>query len=283
MIRAFARPIRLVLALAFCTFIPVMMAAVRVVQIPLGALPEDSLRLAFVPVAFFLHALAGMLFGLLGPLQFVRALRRQFGPLHRLSGRAFVLAGVGSALSGLALLLQVESMATGLLDAARGVFSLALIAVLVPGVAVARAHAMLRHRTWMIRAYAIGMGSGTPALVLFPVYLISGEPPTGLTTDIAVVGVWLLTIAVGEWVVRRLAFPKPLQPVSTVTRPDQRRGRCTNIGKVDSHRGSHDDGAARRGSVKSSDDLNDDLARLPARTGRCFALAADGRVLPDRL
>ena len=226
MIRAFTRPIPLVLALAFCTFIPVMMAAVRVVQIPLGAVPEDSLRLASVPVGFFVHSLAGVLFGVLGPLQFVRALRRRFGALHRLSGRVFVLAGVGLALSGLALLLQVESIATGLLDAARGFFGLALIVVLVLGVAAARAHNMLRHRAWMIRAYAIGMGSGTVALVLFPVYLISGEPPTGLTTDIVVVGMWLLTIAVGEWVVRRLAFPGPLKPVSTVTQPDQLRGRA---------------------------------------------------------
>ncbi|MES2711577.1 MAG: DUF2306 domain-containing protein [Pseudomonadota bacterium] len=217
MIRAFTRPVPLVLALAFCTFIPVMMAAVRVVQIPLGALPEDSLRLASVPLAFFLHALAGVLFGVLGPLQFVRALRRQFGTLHRLSGRVFVLAGVGLALSALALLLQVESIATGLLDAVRGVFGLALIAVLVLGVAAARAHDMLRHRAWMIRAYAIGMGSGTVAPVMFPVYLTSGEPPTGLTTNIAVVGMWLITIAVGEWVIRRIPVPRPLQPVSTVT------------------------------------------------------------------
>jgi uncharacterized membrane protein len=205
MIRAFSRPVPLVLALAFCTFIPVMMAAVRVVQIPLGAVPEDSLRLASDPVAYLVHALAGVLFGVLGPLQFVRALGGRFGTLHRLTGRVFVLAGVGLALSGLVLLLRVDSIATGLLDAARGVFGLALIVVLVLGVAAARAHATLRHRAWMIRAYAIGMGSGTVALVMFPLYLISGEPPTGLTTDIAVVGTWLFTIAVGEWVVRRLA------------------------------------------------------------------------------
>ena len=80
MIRAFTRPIPLVLALAFCTFIPVMMATVRVVQIPLGALPEDSLRLASAPVALFFHSLAGALFGVSGPLQFVRAVRRRFAP-----------------------------------------------------------------------------------------------------------------------------------------------------------------------------------------------------------
>lgn len=214
MIRAVGRPVPLLLVLALCTAIPVMMAAIRVVQIPLGAVPEDSLRLAVMPVAFFLHALAGVLFGVLGPMQFVRALRRRFGTLHRVAGRVFVLAGVVLALSGLALLLQVESIATGLLDAARAVFGLALGAALLLGVAAARARAMPRHRAWMIRAYAIGMGSGTAAPILFPAYLMHREPPTGLTTDIVVVGLWLLTMAVGEWVARRLAFAEPPQPRS---------------------------------------------------------------------
>ena len=61
----------------------------------------------------------------------------------------------------------------------------------------------------MIRAYVIGMGQGTVGLVMFPIYLISGEPPRGLATDIVVVGMWLLNIAVGQWVVRRLALPRP--------------------------------------------------------------------------
>ena len=212
MVRIFNRPLPLVLALALCAFIPVMTAAVSVVQIPLGALPGDSLRLASVPVAFFLHSLAGVLLGVLGPLQFVRALHRRFGTLHRLTGRVFVLAGAGLALSGLTLLLQVESMATGLLDAARGVFGLALIAALMRGVAAARVHDMHRHRAWMIRAYAIGMGTGTVALVMFPLYLITGEPPMGLASDIVVVGMWMFNIALGEWVVRRLAFPPSLGP-----------------------------------------------------------------------
>ncbi len=65
----------------------------------------------------------------------------------------------------------------------------------------------------MIRAYAIGMGTGTVALVMFPIYLITGAPPSGLAADIVVVGMWLLNIALGEWVVRRMASPRPLQPV----------------------------------------------------------------------
>lgn len=204
LVRRFARPLPLAWLLALCSFIPIMTAAIRVVQIPLGALPADSLRLAVSPPAYFLHALTGLLFGVLGPLQFVRALRRRYGTVHRWAGRAFVLAGAGLAWSGLALLLQVESIATGLLDAARGVFALALVSALALGIASARARDMSRHRAWMIRAYAIGMGTGPVGLVLFPLYLVTGEPPTGVLTDLVVVGTWLSSIAVGEWVVRKL-------------------------------------------------------------------------------
>jgi hypothetical protein len=137
-----------------------------------------------------------------------------------LAGRVFVLAGVALAGSGLALLLHVESIATGLLDTARGVFGLALIAALVLRVVAARAHDMRLHRAWMIRAYAIGKGTGTVARVMFPIYLITGEPPMGPASDVVVVGMWPLNIALGEWVVRRLALPRPLQPVITVIRPE---------------------------------------------------------------
>jgi uncharacterized membrane protein len=199
------RPMTLGMALGLCSFIPVLMAAARVVQIPLGGLPADTLRLASTPVAFFLHALSGVLFGVLGPLQFVRTLRSRFGAVHRVAGRVFVLAAVVLALSGLSLLLQVESMTTSLLDAARGVFGLALLGAIMLGLAAARRRDFGGHRAWMIRAYAIGMGTGPVALVLFPIYLITGEPIAGLAADIAVVGVWLLTILVAEGILRRLA------------------------------------------------------------------------------
>ncbi|MDM7944538.1 MAG: DUF2306 domain-containing protein [Hydrogenophaga sp.] len=211
MIRAFARPAPLVLLLAFLTGIPVVMAAFRLVQIPLGALPEDSLRLAGVPLSLFLHSLGGVLFGVLGPLQFVLTIRRRWGMLHRLTGRVFVLAGVAMALAGLGLLFQVQSLSTGLLDAARGVFSLALMLALGMGVAAARARDMARHRAWMVRAYAIGMGPGTVALVMFPIYLITGAPVVGLVADIVFVGQWLTTMALAEWVIRRLSALQPTQ------------------------------------------------------------------------
>jgi Predicted membrane protein (DUF2306) len=204
MLRMFSRPAPLVLALAFFTAIPVVMAMVRTVQIPTGTYPEDSLRLAFAPVPWFLHALAGSVFGLAGPVNFALALKRRFGRLHRLTGMAFLIAGATLGVSGLAMLSRVEQQSTLVIDVARAAFGLALLVALANAFAAIRAGDVLRHRAWAIRAYAIGMGSGTIAFVFLPIYLITGTPPNGLVADTIYVAWWALNIGGAEWVVRRI-------------------------------------------------------------------------------
>ncbi len=209
MFRFFSRPIPLVLALAFLTFIPVMTALVLVFQIPFGTYPEESTRLAIAPIAWFAHVLAGAAFGITGPVQFVRALRGRFGALHRVLGRIFVLSGAILGLSSLSLLAQVMSQRTPLVDIARGLFGIALLIALVLAMAAIRNRDFLRHRAWVIRAYAIGMGLGAVALVFFPIYIITGQPPSGLASDILFVTSWVLTIAFAEVVVRRFSSSSP--------------------------------------------------------------------------
>jgi uncharacterized membrane protein len=202
MFRYFSRPAPLVLALTFFTAIPVLHALVQVVQIPSGTYPADSAHLATAPVAWFAHVLAGAAFGLTGPVQFVSALRQRFGALHRATGRVFVIAGASLGLSGLSLLAQVTSERTPLADIARGLFALALLIAVALALAAARDRNFPRHRAWMIRAYAIGMGLGTVGLVFFPIYLVTGQPPMGLGADILFVTSWVMTIITGEAVVR---------------------------------------------------------------------------------
>ena len=212
MIRFFARPTPLVLALAVLTAIPVLNALVEVVQIPTGTYSEDSARLAVAPVAWFAHVLAGAAFGITGPLQFVRALRQRFGRFHRVTGRVFVLAGATLGLSGLSLLMQVPSVTTPVADIARGVFGLALLAALALAIAAIRDRDVLRHRAWMIRSYAVGMGLGVVGLVFFPIYLVTGQPPMGLGADVLFVLSWVLSIVGGEVVVRCLSRTTPPFP-----------------------------------------------------------------------
>jgi hypothetical protein len=205
MFRFFSRPARLVLALTFYIFIPVLSALVLVFQIPTGTYPEDSSRLAVAPISWFAHVLAGAAFGITGLVQFFRALRHRFGALHRVSGRIFVLSGAILGLSSLSLLAQVTSERTHLVDVARVIFGLALLIALTLAMAAIRTRDFPRHRAWAIRAYSIGMGLGTVSLVFFPIYIITGQPPTGLASDILFVASWLLTIAFAELVIRYIS------------------------------------------------------------------------------
>lgn len=209
MLRLLSRPVPLALFLAVVTAIPVLNALVEVVQIPTGTYPEDSVRLAIAPIAWFAHVLAGVGFGITGPVQFVRALRHRFGVLHRVSGRIFVLSGAILGLSGLSLLAQVTSVRTPLADTARGIFGLALLVALALAMAAIRDRDIQRHRAWMIRSYAIGMGLAAVSLVFFPIYIVTGQPPMGLASDVLFVASWVMTIAAGELVVRRVSRPTP--------------------------------------------------------------------------
>jgi len=210
--RFFQRPIPLVLLLTFFSAIPVLNALVNVFQIPSGTYPKDSAHLAVAPISWFAHVLAGVAFGITGPAQFVRALRHRFGVLHRVLGRIFVLSGAIIGLSGLSILAQVTSVRTPLADIARGFFGLALLIALALAMAAIRDRDFLRHRAWVIRAYAVGMGLGTVALVFFPIYIVTGQPPIGLTSDILFVASWVLNIAFAEVVIRRSSRSHPKVP-----------------------------------------------------------------------
>ena len=37
----------------------------------------------------------------------------------------------------------------------------------------------------------------------FPIFIITGEPPVGMVSDLIFVASWAINIAIGEWVIRR--------------------------------------------------------------------------------
>jgi uncharacterized membrane protein len=212
MFRFLLRPIPLALFLIFVTAIPILNSFVLVFQVPSGTYPEDTARLAVAPVSLFAHVLAGVAFGITGPVQFIRALRHRFGALHRVLGRIYVLSGAIIGLSGLSILVQVMSTRTPPVDIARGLFGVALLIALAMAMAAIRKRDVLRHRAWVIRAYAVGMGLGTVALVYIPIYIVTGQPPIGPMSDILFVVSWVLTIAFAEVVIRHACRTQPKVP-----------------------------------------------------------------------
>lgn len=203
MTRWLTKPVVVPAVLYLATLLTILLALVQVVQIPLGALPEDSLRLTATPVWHFMHVLGGATFGILGPLQFGRVLMRRYGRLHRVMGRVFVAAGAMISLSSLSLLWHFPDTYSVAMNSGRLVFGIALGVALVLAMLAIRKRDFTRHRNWMIRAYAIGMGATAVTMVFFPIYLIAGEPPTGLVADTIFLGSWVACVIFAEVLVRR--------------------------------------------------------------------------------
>lgn len=204
MLKPSRQPYTVPAILLFFSLVTILLAVVQAVQIPLGALPEDSARLAAVPIPHFFHVVGGAVFGLLGPLQFGRVLARKYGKLHRVLGRVFVVARFMLSLSSLSLLWHFPDIDAPLASAGRLVFGIALGVALTIAMLAIRKRDITRHRDWMIRSYAIGIGATAVSMVFIPIYAITGTPPMGLASDIAFIGSWTACVIFAELLVRRL-------------------------------------------------------------------------------
>ena len=77
-----------------------------------------------------------------------------------------------------------------------------MVACIVLGVSSILRRDVARHEAFMIRAYALGQGAGTQALLLGPWMLIAGDSG-GLTRDLLMTLAWAINLAVAEWIVHR--------------------------------------------------------------------------------
>ena len=121
-------------------------------------------------MATVLHLGPGFFVMVLGPLQFMRGVRKKYIKLHRISGRIFVLCGVIGAFSGIAIgvfdpFMGVgdqgfnESMATAF-------FSAFILLSLVMAIVRIKQRNFGQHREWMIRAFALMLAIATERLML---------------------------------------------------------------------------------------------------------------------
>jgi uncharacterized membrane protein len=102
-----------------------------------------------------LHILPGLVFMVLGPLQFVGSLRRRKPGLHRWTGR--VVLASGAIIGGTALVMSPQMAIGGANEtAATTLFAIVFLFALVKAFLAIRRGRFALHREWMIRAFAIG-------------------------------------------------------------------------------------------------------------------------------
>ncbi|MEP7190334.1 MAG: DUF2306 domain-containing protein [Roseiflexaceae bacterium] len=189
------------------TAIPVLAGVVRLVGLAgEAAVTPENARFFAAPVPVIIHIISATLFCILGAFQFAPRFRRRRLGWHRVAGRFLVIAGLASGLSGLWMTqfypLRVEQLQGTLLYGFRMLIGSVMVVAIVLSWTAIMGRNIARHRAWMIRAYAIGQGAGTQALVFLPWLLIVGIP-NELNRDILMITGWLINLAVAEWLIRR--------------------------------------------------------------------------------
>ena len=143
-----------------------------------GALPEmDPFNQRYVdnPRLTLLHTIPGLLFAILGPLQFIGAIRRTVPKIHRISGRIFIVVGVASGVGAFLMTFRFPIWGwTGNLSIS-AVASVFMVFAFVNAFRHVKARRFAIHREWMIRGFAIGI-----AVAFFRVMLRDVLPRMGM-------------------------------------------------------------------------------------------------------
>lgn len=142
----------------------------------LGALDD---LFAHYPILTLIHIVPGLLFMILGPLQFSSTIRSRHLRWHRLSGRIFVACGLVIGISALVMSFGMPAIGGINQAAATTLFAAFFLFALSKAFWHIRRQEIALHREWMIRAFAIGLAVATirPIIGLF----FATSPLTGLT------------------------------------------------------------------------------------------------------
>ena len=131
------------------------------------------------PILTSVHIVPGLLFMVLGPLQFSATIRARHLRWHRWSGRVFMGCGLIIGSSALVMSFTMKSIGGVNQAAATILFGAFFLFALCKAFWHIRHHEIALHRQWMIRAFSIGLAVATirPIVGMF----FATSPLTGLT------------------------------------------------------------------------------------------------------
>jgi hypothetical protein len=132
------------------------------------------------PVLTLIHIVPGLLFMMLGPLQFNSTIRARHLRWHRMSGRIFVVCGMVIGISALVMSFGMPAIGGINQAAATTLFATFFLFALCKAFWHIRLREAALHREWMIRAFSIGLAVATirPIIgVFFATSRLSGLTP----------------------------------------------------------------------------------------------------------
>jgi uncharacterized membrane protein len=162
------------------------------------------------PVLTLVHVIPGLLFMILGPLQFSPTLRARHIRWHRLSGRIFLVCALIIGVSAEVMSFTMQSIGGINQAAATILFGLFFLFSLCKAFWHIRHREIALHREWMIRAFSVGLAVATirPIVgIFFATSRLSGLKPSEFFGIAFWIGFVLHLIAAEAWV--RLTMPRP--------------------------------------------------------------------------
>lgn len=161
---------------------------------------------------FYVHIVTAGLALALGPVQFLRPIRRRWPAVHRATGMAYVVCVALGATSGLVIATVNRAGIVGFL----GFGTLAVLWAVSTwhAVVAARRRDLANHAAWMIRGFAltfaaVTLRSWTAILILLQTAAGATDPEQMFANAYAAVPFlcWLPNVVVAEWLVRRRGLP----------------------------------------------------------------------------
>jgi uncharacterized membrane protein len=183
----------------------VEIAAVSALRYVIGSEtpPGPILANAFATPFLVIHVVAAMIALLVGPIQFVRAIRSRWPAFHRATGKVYVAAIAIGSPAGFVLALGTSAGPV----AATGFASVAVLSIAFTwlGWRAAIRRQFDEHRAWMLRSWAMTSAAITLRLLL-PASAMLG---LGFYTAYPVIAwlSWLINLALFEYLIRRRRGP----------------------------------------------------------------------------
>ncbi|MEM7114324.1 MAG: DUF2306 domain-containing protein [Chloroflexota bacterium] len=155
-----------------------------------------------IPIPIVAHIVFGILFNLLGPLQFAPIIWQRWPAWHRWSGRLLFVSGIFVGLTGLWMNHFYPAYGGFLKYSGVGLSSIGLIVSLIIALRAIRRRNVQQHKAWMMRAVALALGPATQRVIILPLFFTLG----GLTDLMIGLLIWtgfLINLAVAERVIWR--------------------------------------------------------------------------------
>jgi uncharacterized membrane protein len=155
------------------------------------------------PIVTLIHIVPGLVFMILGPLQFSSTIRARHLRWHRWSGRVVVVCALVIGISALLMSFGMPAIGGVNQAAATTLFALFFLVALCKAFWHIRRREVALHREWMIRAFAIGLAVATirPIVgVFFATSRFSGLTPHEFFGTAFWIGFVLHLLAAEAWI-----------------------------------------------------------------------------------